>query len=278
MHNIRTCSVTAVLLPVILVAVPVSAGSEGLGGLRLSPSEGVITLAQSTPKQSVAGSGDKESSQAAGAKVRAGTGSKFAGGPPKAATVPVVVKMQVEMSGGMPGSRNAGQAGTGKAQNCTKTKSQFCGGPPKAVTAPIVAEMQVEVPSGGKPNTPNTGQAGANTGKSGGMNIKKRCDEGTLKGEACDCIKGTLEGKACDGYRALLLKKMEDASKPVDAGEMAKKELKHVQDTAQAELKNVVGNLKEIEGVVDAGMPGALDERDVTAPDLGDSDSLGSLD
>lgn len=230
MHKIRTCSVTAVLLPVILVAIPVPAGSAGLGGLRLSPSKGVITLAQSTPKQSVAGSGDKESGQAAGAKVQAGTGSKFAGGPPKAATAPVVVKMQVEMSGG------------------------------------------------GKPNTPNTGQAGVNAGKSGDVNIKKRCDEGTLKGEACDCIKGTLEGNACDGYRALLLKKMEDSSKPVDAGEMAKKELKHVQDTAQAELKNVVGNLKEIEGVVDAGMPGALDERDVTAPDLGDSDSLGSLD
>lgn len=184
MHNIRTCSVTAVLLPVILVAVSVPAGSEDLGGLHLSPSEGVITLAQSTPKQSVAGSGDKESGQAAGTKVRVGIGS----------------------------------------------------------------------------------------------NIKKRCDEGTLKGEACDCIKGTLEGKACDGYRALLLKKMEEASKPVDAVEMAKKELKHVQDTSQDGLKNVVGNLEAIEGVVDVGMPEALDERDVTAPDLGDSDSLGSLD
>ena len=59
---------------------------------------------------------------------------------------------------------------------------------------------------------------------------------------------------------------------------MAKKELKHVQDTSQAGLKNVVGNLEAIEGVVDVGMPEALDERDVTAPDLGDSDSLGSLD
>ena len=109
------------------------------------------------------------------------------------------------------------------------------------------------------------------------MDIKKRCDEGTLKGEACDCIKGTLEGKACDGYRALLLKKMEEASKPVDAGKKAKEELKDVEDAAQAGLESVMGNLEAIEGVVNAGIPGALDGRDVTAPDLGDSDSLGSL-
>lgn len=202
MHNIRTCLVTAVLLPVILVAVPVPAGSEGLGGLRLSPSEGVITPAQSTSKQPVAGSGDEELGQAAETKVRAGTGSKFAGGPPK---------------------------------------------------------------------------AGAGARKSVDMDIKKRCDEGTLKGEACDCIEGTLEGKACDGYRALLLKKMEEASEPIDAGKMAKDESKHVRDTTQAGLKNAIGNLEEIEAVVDAGMPGALDDRNVTAPDLGDSDSLGSL-